>query len=158
MRTAIALLLVACSSSPPTSTSSSANTRTSADAAAPLAAPAATSPPATSTSVASAKAICEALTSKGFGTNCTEDKPGGLGAAAWERYAFDLPDPKGKTCQILTFKTDADFQATLKAFDGAAALAGPHRYGNAKARVFVQCNSDMPRDAGSKLEQAVAEL
>lgn len=150
-RSVVLAALLACSSpSKPSSTSAT----TSAPAAPPSSPPAA----AKASVVADAKSICESLTSQGFGTNCKEDKPSGLGAAAWQNYVFDLPEPKGKTCQILTFKTDADYQATVKAFDGAATLAGPHRYGNAKARVFVQCNSGMPRDAGGKLEQAVLAL
>lgn len=106
----------------------------------------------------SASDACESLTGQGFGSDCTKDEPGGIGAAAWEKYNFDLEEPKGKKCQVLSFKDAEGYDATVKAFGGAAALVGPHRYGNAKRRIFVQCNSDMPRDQGTKLEAAVSAL
>jgi hypothetical protein len=105
----------------------------------------------------SAADACKALVSKGFGTGCKSDKPGGLGAAAWEAQGFDLAEPAGKSCQVLGFKKREDLDATIKAFDGAAALAGPHRYSNAGRLIFVQCNAGMPREAGEKLDAAVSQ-
>lgn len=106
----------------------------------------------------SAKDACEKLTKAGFGSNCTKDEPGGVGAAAWENYAFDLTEPKGESCQVLSFKKREDYDATVKAFDAAAALAGPHRYGNPGKLIFVQCNEKMPRDKGAELEKTVSAL
>lgn len=106
----------------------------------------------------SAKDACETLAKAVGGSNCKEGKPGGLGAAAWAKYDFDLAEPKGKGCGVYEFKKSADYEATVKAYAGAATLAGPHRYGNAEKLVFVQCNSDMPRPDGEKLETAVKKL
>ena len=105
-----------------------------------------------------AKTACEKLTGQGLGASCTKDSPGGLGAAAWEKYDFEIPEPKGKKCQVLAHKSDADLEGTIKGFDAAAGLAGPHRYSNKAKRIFVQCNSDMPREAGEKIEAAVKAL
>lgn len=104
------------------------------------------------------KEACESLAKAVGGSGCKEDKPGGLGAAAWAKYAFDLEEPKGKTCQVLSFKKSADLEATEKAFDGQAALAGPHRYANKDALIYVQCNEGMPRPTGEKLEAALKKL
>jgi hypothetical protein len=101
---------------------------------------------------------CEPLAKSVGGTGCKEDKPGGLAAAATSNYVFDLADPRGRTCQILGFKSENDLDATVKAFDAAAALAGPHRYPNKKRLLFVQCNSDMPAADGKKIEAALAGL
>lgn len=106
----------------------------------------------------SAQAACESLTKAGFGSNCKADKPGGLASAAWEAYTFDLPDPKGKGCGVFSFRKAEDLDATEKAFQGAAALAGPHRYGSKSKLIFVQCNEGMPRDKGAELEKAVGKL
>lgn len=105
-----------------------------------------------------AKAACETLAKEIGGSNCKEDQPAGLGAAAWSKYAFDLEEPKGKTCQVLAFKKAEDLEATAKAFDGAAMLAGPHRYSNKAALIYVQCNEGMPRPTGEKLEAALGKL
>lgn len=106
----------------------------------------------------SAENACKKLAKSVGGGECTKGQPGGLGAAAWENYGFELSEPKGKTCQVMSFKKAADLASTEKAYDGAAALAGPHRYGNKDALIFVQCNSGMPRPDGEKLEAALGKL
>lgn len=106
----------------------------------------------------SAKAACPKLSTSVGGGECKAEEPSGLGAAAWERQTFELVEPKGKTCQVMSFRKRADLDATVKAFDGAATLAGPHRYSSTTKLLFVQCNRGMPRDAGTKLERALGEL
>lgn len=106
----------------------------------------------------SAKDACEKLKAGGHGTACTEDKPGGLGAAATGKFDLALEEPKGKTCQVLSFKSKDDFDTTVKAFDGAAALAGPHRYGNPAKLIFVQCNDGLAAEKGASIKKTVESL
>lgn len=159
MRTiAILILLAGCGEEKKddvASTSSSVSTSTSMS-----------SSPSTSTSASSsvpsaaidAKAVCDKLAAAGFGSGCKQTEPHGLASAAWLAYDLELVEPKGKTCGVFSFKRTTDFDATTKAFDKAAALAGPHRYGNAKALVFVQCNKGMERSKGEELEKVISSL
>lgn len=101
---------------------------------------------------------CKKLADAVKGSNCQKGSPAGIGAAAWERYDFDLVEPKGEKCQVLSFRKVEDLDATVKAFDGAAALAGPHRYANRDALLFVQCNEGMPRDLAGPLTAALEKL
>ena len=106
----------------------------------------------------SAATVCQKLAAAGVAANCRPSAPGGLGAAASERQEFDLPDVAGKTGQVLRFADAAGYDATVKAFDAAAVLAGPHRYGSAKARVYVQLNSGAAADVGAKARAVVDSL
>jgi hypothetical protein len=96
----------------------------------------------------SAGDVCSKLEAAQVATGCKADAPAGLGAAAKERVVFDLPSVPGKTGQVLTFDTTENFDATVKAFDAAAVLAGRHRYNNPKKLVFVQLNSETPDATG----------
>lgn len=71
---------------------------------------------------------------------------------------FDLPSVPGKTGQVLRFAKSSDYEATVKAFDAAAVLAGRHRYGSSKALIFVQLNSEASSDVGAKAEGIVNAL
>lgn len=106
----------------------------------------------------SAKEACEKFTGAGLGSGCQEEKPGGLGAAASQKYAYNLKEPTGKTCGVYSFKDQESYEATVKSFAAMAMLAGPHRYGNPKKLVFVQCNDGMPDAVGKELEKAVNSL
>lgn len=106
----------------------------------------------------SAMEVCKQLEAADLGDGCTSKESGGLGAAAAETVAIDIPEPKGKTCQVMRFADAKSYEATVEAFEGARGLAGPHRYGSSKARIFVQCNSEMPKAAGAKVESIVDAL
>ena len=102
--------------------------------------------------------VCAKMTSAGLAANCREAKPGGLGAAAIENYAFDLPSVKGKTGQIMRFEKPEYYTTTVSAYQGAAAIAGPHRYGSEKALIFVQLNDGASLDVGKKTKALVDAL
>lgn len=105
-----------------------------------------------------AMAVCKQIEAAGVGTGCKEDKPGGLGAAASEKAVFDLPTVPGKGGAVYAFPNDDAFEATEKAFEGAAMLAGPHRYGSKKARIFVQMNEGADLEVGKKAKAVVEGL
>jgi len=103
-----------------------------------------------------ADAVCTQLVAAGVATNCVVKQPGGIGAAADKAMDFDLAhDAKG---QVLTFRSEADFKATIGAFDAAAVLAGKHRYGSESALTFVQLNAQTPDAVGDKAKAVVDGL
>jgi hypothetical protein len=102
--------------------------------------------------------VCKKLETDGIAKGCKQDKPQAISGRAKEKYAFDLPSVAGKTGQVLSFERDDDFQATEKAFREVGMLAGTHRYGNAKARIFVQLNSDASLEVGTKTKAIVDAL
>jgi hypothetical protein len=77
---------------------------------------------------------------------------------ASDYVVFDLPSVPGKTGQVLQFRNTSDYTEAVQDFETAAALTGPHRYGSAKARIYVQLNSGAPADAGTKAAAVVAGL
>jgi hypothetical protein len=101
--------------------------------------------------------VCTRLEAAGAAQGCKAELPGGIGAAAAERATFTVP---GQTYggQVLRFGSGSDYDATIKAFDAAAALAGRHRYGSAGARIFVQLNSETPEDTAAKARTVVGAL
>jgi hypothetical protein len=101
---------------------------------------------------------CNKLTSAGVAANCQIDKPGGLGADASEKVAFELPSVPGKGGAVYRFDNDEAYDSTVKSFDDAKVLAGPHRYGSRKARIFVQFNDGASMDVGAKAKATIADL
>ncbi len=106
----------------------------------------------------SAASVCEKLTAAGVAENCHTEAPGGIGASATEKFAFDIPKSSGKTGQVLKFDGEAAYAATVKTFDGMAGLVGPHRYGSEKALIFVQLNNETPAELGANARTVVAGL
>lgn len=106
----------------------------------------------------SAAEACAALEKSGEARGCTASAPGGLGAAATAKSETTLVSVPGKTCQVLQFGSEDAFDTASKAFEAAAMLAGPHRYGNRAKLIFVQCNSDLAADKGAKIKAAVDAL
>ena len=107
----------------------------------------------------SAMSVCTTLVSSGVAANCKDGGPAnGMGAAASEYVVFDLPSVPGETGQVLRFDKSSDFDATTKAFDAMAALAGRHRYGSSGALIFVQLNSGASTEVGKKAEDVVNKL
>lgn len=105
-----------------------------------------------------AEAVCKKIEAAGLATGCKETKPGGLGATSDSTWVADLPSVPGKTVQVMHLPSDDTFNQTTKGYEGAAVLAGPHRYGNAGKRIFVQANKDLSLEDGKKLKALVDGL
>ncbi|MDC3985790.1 hypothetical protein [Polyangium jinanense] len=105
-----------------------------------------------------AKEAADKLVAAGVLANCTQEPPRGLNARASEYWKCELPSVPGEGAGVMTFADDDAYQTTIKAFDGAAVLAGPHRYGNARARVFVQMNQGASLEVGNKAKAIVDSL
>ncbi len=106
----------------------------------------------------SAAEVCTALEKAGEVKSCVAGTPTGLGAGASAKSQGDLPTAAGKTCQVLQFASPESYDGAAKAFEAAAMLAGPHRYGNREKLVFVQCSSELAADHGSKIKAVVDAL
>jgi hypothetical protein len=106
----------------------------------------------------SALDVCHRLEAEGVARNCREDKPGGLASAAVEAAWFDLPSVKGKTGVVYRFDRADAYENTVAAFVAVAMLAGPHRYGSAKAQIFVQMNEGAPLYVGREAKAVVDGL
>lgn len=105
-----------------------------------------------------AKAACEKLVAAGIGTNCKEVSPKGLSAKATSKYDFDLVAPKGEQGAVMSFESADDYKSTSEAYKAAALLAGPHRYGNEKALIFMQMNDGASLDDGKKAKAVIEGL
>lgn len=99
--------------------------------------------------------VCKKLESAGVAKGCKQNVPSAMNARAKEEYVFDLVAPKGKTGHVLSFEKADDYDATVKAYEAMAMLAGSHRYGSSKARIFVQLNSEASLDTGKKAKAIV---
>lgn len=106
----------------------------------------------------SALDACHKLEAAGVAKGCKESKPGGLGAAASEQAVFDLVNVPEKTGQVLMFETQSGYDQVVKQYEEAAMLAGPHRYGSSKARIFVQMNEGASLEDGKKAKAIVEGL
>lgn len=102
--------------------------------------------------------VCAKLESAGVAKNCKQNVPSAVNARAKEEYVFNLVAPAGKTGHVLAFDKADDYDATVKAYEAMAMLAGSHRYGSAKARIFVQFNSQASLDTGKKAKAVVDGL
>lgn len=103
-------------------------------------------------------AVCKKIEAAGIGSNCREDKPGGLGAAAVERAELDLPSVPGKGGSVMRFDRESFYDSTVESYGNMAMLAGPHRYGSRKALIFVQVNEGLSLEDGKKLKAVVDAL
>lgn len=104
----------------------------------------------------SAMDVCGKLKAAGEVSACAPEAPSGLGGAAAEGASGTLPGDKA--CGVMTFKDEAAFNSTVAAFEAAAMLAGPHRYGNKAKLVFVQCSSGLDAAHGAKVKAVVDAL
>lgn len=102
--------------------------------------------------------VCGKLQAAGELKGCAAEAPGGIGAAASAGASGDLPSVAGHSCSILSFKDEATFMQTEAAYQGAAMLVGPHRYGNKAKLVFVQCNDGLDAAHGAKIKAVVDGL
>lgn len=109
----------------------------------------------------SAGDVCYKLEAAGVALKCQTGSKGALGLiarSASEYVTFDLPSVPGKTGQVLRFRNAADYAEAVQGFEAASMLVGPHRYGSAKALIFVQLSSATPADVGAKAAVVVAGL
>lgn len=106
----------------------------------------------------SAMDVCRKLEAAKVASGCREDKPVGMGAAAVDKAAFDLPSVQGKGGQVLRFDTADAYKQTRDAFEKTAILAGPHRYGSESKRILVQFNDGASLDVGKQAKAIVEGL
>lgn len=106
----------------------------------------------------SALDACKKLEADGIASGCKESAPGGLGAAAVERAEFSLPSVPDKGGQVLKFENEGAYTRTVGAFEEAAVLAGPHRYGSKSRLIFVQMNEGASLEVGRKAKGVVDAL
>ena len=102
--------------------------------------------------------VCKRLEATGAAAGCRASTPAGLGAGAVEGATFDLPSVPGKTGQVLRYGDATAYAAGVEGYGRAAALAGPHRYGSDRARIFVQANAGLGAAEGAKLRGVVEAL
>ncbi len=102
--------------------------------------------------------VCKKREVAGVAAKCREEKPGGLAAAAVERAEFDLPSVPGKGGNVNRFDKEEAFASTSSAFEGAALLAGPHRYGSKASLIFVQMNDGASLEVGKRAKDVVDAL
>ncbi|WP_281326714.1 hypothetical protein [Polyangium sp. 6x1] len=149
----LALSLAACSK-PDTAPTP---TTTSAAPANPAPPPAAAAAPAPAKKV-TAKEVADKLTAEGILANCKEGVPKGANARASEYWSCDLPSVPEKGAGVMVHDSDDAYAATVKTYEGFALVAGSHRYGNPKTRVFVQLNEGAPLDVGKKTKAIVEAM
>ena len=93
-----------------------------------------------------AKELCARLEGKGLGT-CEKRTPNGFASAAEHVFRLELRDRKGEGCFLMSFDSDARYEATAKRYERIADDIGPHHYGNPKRRIFAQCGDLSDADA-----------
>jgi hypothetical protein len=106
----------------------------------------------------SAAEVCAKLEAAGIARGCHEVKPGGISAGARERVDFDLVSVPGKGAGVMSYDSPEAYEACVKAHEAAAIIVGPHRYGSAKARIFVQMNEGASLEVGKKTRAIVEGL
>ncbi len=106
----------------------------------------------------SAKEACEKLVAAGLGSGCKEVKPEGVNVRCASKYDFDLKAPAGKGAGVMSFANAEDYKFTVDLYTSTAMIAGPHRYGNEKALVFVQMNRDASLEDGKKAKAVIDAL
>ncbi|MFO0590324.1 MAG: hypothetical protein U0441_22470 [Polyangiaceae bacterium] len=105
-----------------------------------------------------AQDVCAKLEAAGVARGCHEVKAEVINARARTKYDFDLVHVPGEGGAVLDFAKDDDYETTVKMYEAAAMFAGPHRYGNAKARVFVQMNAGASLEEGKQVKALVEGL
>lgn len=101
---------------------------------------------------------CHKLETAGVASNCHEGKPHGLAADANADIEFDLPSVPGHGGAVFGFDSDEHYDSTVKSFDDAKVIAGPHRYGNKKKRIFVQFNDGASMATGKTAKDVIDGL
>ena len=123
-------------------------------------------PAATSTEIvtpapasdSAAQRVCAEIERAGIGDNCVRGEGNGLQLAATEVYDFDLRSVPGEGGAVMAFDDVALYRKTVQAYEDAASLAGPHRYGSESALIFVQINEGLSSSDGQKVKEIVDSL
>jgi hypothetical protein len=105
-----------------------------------------------------AASVCGQLAAAGLAANCHDQVPRRINARAKEESEFDLPSVPGHGGAAFSFVTAEDYKATVDAYASMSLLTGSHRYGNERARIFVQLNEDAPADVGQRTKAIVDGL
>jgi len=95
--------------------------------------------------------VCRKFADTSAASGCVRKTPAGLGADAKEAVSFDLPH--GKTGQVLRFEDADDYKECKAGFAKHALLAGPYRWGNKSALLFVQLNSETDPAVAAKIKR-----
>jgi hypothetical protein len=103
-----------------------------------------------------AESVCKQLEAASVGTACVEGSRQGLKGKSTSAWEITLPH--GEQGSIMQFSGAADFNATVEAFEEMSLLAGPHRYGNGNALIFVQLNSETEEAIAQKAKGVVDGL
>lgn len=115
-------------------------------------------PTTSSNTAATPASVCSQIEDAGIGKNCAPGNPTGLAVAATEKYDFDLPSVPGEGGTVMIFDNADQYRKTVKSYDDAAFLAGPHRYGSENALIFVQINEGLSSSDGQKVKDIVDSL
>ena len=105
-----------------------------------------------------AASVCAKLEAEGVAAGCKPGTPAAMAAGAAELVTFDLVNLPAKTGQVMSFADAAAYTATVQGFTAAAAFAGPHRYGNEKARILVVLHASAPPSLGANAQRLVNGL
>lgn len=108
--------------------------------------------------IVTARDVCDKLVAAGIVNACTTATPGGLTASATAGVNAELVSVPGKACVAWQFAGDAELASVEAAFSAMASLAGPHRYANKGARIFVQCNAGLSAPVGARVQAIVSAL
>lgn len=96
---------------------------------------------------------CRRFESAGFASKCREESvEPALTPGARQRVLFDLPS--GKRGQVFSFDDKGDYEKSAKSIEELSS-SGKHRWGNAKARIYVQLNKDATDDEAEKVRSVL---
>lgn len=104
--------------------------------------------------------VCHKFEAAGVAANCKVELPAGMWSDASEACMFDLVRVAGKGGGVYIYETDAKYESLLKSWDTPMmkAMGGPHRYGNAKRRIYTQFNQGAPIEDGAKAKAIIEDL
>ncbi|MGZ3422639.1 MAG: hypothetical protein ACXWUG_09130 [Polyangiales bacterium] len=106
--------------------------------------------------VKSAMDACRRFEVAGFASQCKEEpvEPA-LTPGAKQRAIFLLPS--GKRGQVLSFDDKSAYDKSAQSIE-ALPSAGRHRWGNPKARIYVQLNQDATEDEAERVKSVLDGL
>lgn len=105
-----------------------------------------------------AREVCEKLVEQGIARNCRSATPRGMSASARDRYDFSLASLPSRTGTALTMSSRADYDRVVDLYRATAILTGPHRYGSARALVFVTLDEKASTSVGNRTRDVVDGL
>jgi hypothetical protein len=103
--------------------------------------------------VKTAMDACHRFESAGFASKCKQESvEPALTPGAKQRVLFVLPS--GKPGQVFSFDDKGDYEKSAKSIEDLSS-AGKHRWGNNKARIYVQLNKDATDDEAEKIKSVL---